>query len=377
MSNLREVFLQGREGRNVGLTTGLPVLDEAINGIQRSTSIGLVAAPKVGKTTLADYCFVLMPYLDLLLRGMLDNIQFIYFSYEVDRIGKEFKFAAFFFAYDHQIYNFMYKGKLYGMSKEYLMGRLVHRYVDAEGNKHSEPIIVSDEHADILGTIYVNRIIPLFGLFDANGNKIQEGKIRFIAQAENPTGMYKYLQLYAKAFGHFIEESYAVMGDDGNTVFKTREVGYVPNNPDKFTIIITDHVRKLRRERGFSLKETIDKWLEYTTELRNLCGFTFINICHSNRGLANIDRLRVAGEFIFPTTDDTKDTGNLGEESTILITLFNPNDEKYGLKKHFGAVLSQFPFYRSIHITESRDTFSPVHIQTNMYGGINMFTPLK
>jgi hypothetical protein len=91
-----------------------------------------------------------------------------------------------------------------------------------------------------------------------------------------------------------------------------------------------------------------------------------------------MDRLKYAAEFIFPTADDVKDSGNLAEECNVLMSVFNPNDEKYNIDKHFGVDLRNgaFPNYRSIHITDSRDTECPVHVQTNMFGGINLFTPL-
>ena len=52
-------------------------------------------------------------------------------------------------------------------------------------------------------------------------------------------------------------------------------------------------------------------------------------------------------------------------------------DEKYKLERHFGVDLASQPNYRSIHVVESRYTDCPQHIQTNMYGGINLFTPLN
>ena len=45
--NFVKAFKQGKEGKNFGLTTGLPQLDQAINGIQRKTTISVAAAPKV------------------------------------------------------------------------------------------------------------------------------------------------------------------------------------------------------------------------------------------------------------------------------------------------------------------------------------------
>lgn len=373
MSNFVETFKLGKLGKNFGLTTGIPPLDIALNGIQKKASYGLAAAPKTGKTTLVDYAFVLSPYLQCIELGILDNIEWIYLSGEIDRVSKEFKFASFFMWKDYGIANFTYKGKLYPMTMDYLMGIALHKL---EGNK-SEIIPITEEHEAILKQIYVDRIVPLFGEYNAEGEQVQKGKIIFIEELQNPTGLNKMLIHHAEQHGKFVRASYYTKGDNGEKVAKTRITGYIPDNPDKFTFIITDHIRKLPRERGFTMKENIDKWLEYATILRNRCSWTFAHVMHSNRNLANPERLRYAGEFIFPTADDCKDSGNPAEECTVFMTLFNPNDEKYNLKKHFGVELADYPNYRSIHITESRNTECPVHIQTNMVGGINVFTSLN
>lgn len=378
MSNFRETFLKGKEGKNFGLTTGITALDQAIHGIQKKTSYGLAAAQKVGKTTLLDYCWVLSPYLEATMRGTLDNINWIYYSFEIDRVSKEFKFAAFFMAYDFGVYNVTYKEELYGMSQDYLMGKMVHKNKDGS----LERVPITEEHEAQLKEIYVNRIVPLFGEFDAYGNKIRAGKIDFIEENDNPTGIYKYLMAYANKNGKFVYETYYTSDDSGASIPKKRIIGYTEKNPDLFTIIATDHIRKPKKERGFTMKENIDKLLEYHTFLRNICSFTIVDICHSNRGVSAIERLKYAKEYIYPTADDVKDSGNLAEESVILVTMFNANDEKYQLDRHFGLDLIDngkriFPNYRSIHIAESRYTDSPVHIQVNMYGGINTFSPLN
>lgn len=371
MSNFIETFKQGKAGHSFGFTTGIPQLDLAINRIQRKTTIGVAAAPKVGKTKFVDFCFVLSPYLEAVEKGLLDDIEWIYWSTEIDRVTKEFNYAAFFMANDYKVYNFMHKGKMYSMDAEYLQGKKLHRV----GNDQ-EFIPVSDEHEGLLKEIYKNRIIPLFGEWSAEGVQITPGKITFIEEKDNPTGMWKLLKYKAAQNGTFVGHNYTTVDDKGKPVIKERLTGYVARNPNKTWIAITDHMRGIRKERGFSAKENIDKWLEYQTEIRNLCSFTFIDVVHSNRNLANVDRLKFAGKYIFPTGDDTKDSGNFAEECTILMTLFNPNDEKYNLTNHFDVELKDFPNYRSIHITESRNTPCPAHIQTNMYGGINMFTPL-
>lgn len=373
MGNFVKTFLDGKAGKNFGMTTGIPPLDRSINGIQQGMSIGVAAAPKCGKTTLTDFAFVLHPYLQMEKMGKLDNIEWIYFSYEVARIPKEFKFAAFFMYHDYQIFDFQYKDKTYLVSGNYLMGKLIHENSD----KTQELVKVTPEHEDMLKEIYLHRIVPIFGEYNKEGIKIRKGKVDLIEEADNPTGMYKYCRAYFEKHGKFIKENYMTVNDDGQIVTRRRERGYAPDNPDLFTVIITDHIRKCLKERHFNMKENIDKWLEYTTILRNRCNATPVNICHSNRGVSNVERLKFAGDKIFPTADDVKDTGNLAEESTVLLTLFNPNDEKYNLNTHFGVELEHYPAYRSIHLTESRDTVSPVHIQTNMFGGVNLFTSLN
>jgi hypothetical protein len=59
--------------------------------------------------------------------------------------------------------------------------------------------------------------------------------------------------------------------------------------------------------------------------------------------------------------------------------MFNPNDEKYNLDRHFGIDLSQnkHPNYRSLHVADARWVESPIHMKLNMYGQINLFEPLR
>ena len=252
-----------------------------------------------------DFAFLISIYLDAEKQGKLDKVHWIYFSYEIDRISKEFKMASYFMYHDFGQGQINYKGKIYPMSQDYLMGKLLHRNPD----NTFELVPVTQPHEDMLKKIYVKRIVPLFGEYSPAGKRLSKGLITFIEDPENPTGLYKGLWKYAESKGEFIKESYQTTNEQGITVTKNRITGYKPNDPDSFTFIITDHIRKLGDERGFTMKQKIDKWLEYSTWFRNMCHFTFIHIVHMNRGLANIDRLKYAGETIYPTGDDVKDSG--------------------------------------------------------------------
>ena len=375
MSNFIEEFKAGQLGKNMGLPTGLRNLDRAINGLQKKCSIGLAAAQKVGKTALADFCFLVKPYLYLKHMGRLENIHWIYNSYEIDRISKEFKLAALFMFLDCKIFKFEYKNVEYTMSHNYISGRQLHENKDGK----VEFVKMTEEHKEMLRGIYHDRIVPLFGEYYKNGMLKTPGKVTFLEKPVTPTAAKNYIKGYFKQHGREVTDKFKTYDDKGKEVIVDRVVDFEENNPDLMTVVITDHFRKMLKDKGKTTKENLDDWLGYSTEFVNGYKATMINLAHSNRGVANIDRLKFAGDSVFPTADDVKDTGNLAEESHILLTMFNPNDEKYNLDRHFGIDLTQNknPHYRSLHVADARWVESPIHMKLNMFGEINYFEPLK
>lgn len=323
-----------------------------------------------------DYAFVIQPYLESLVTG--NPIKWTYFSFEMDRVTKEFDFASFFLFFDFG-YNVimlpegvLVKGLNYlHLSSSYLRGRIQ----DDEGNT----IKVADHVFSALQVVYQKRIIPLFGEYNELGQLITKGLIDFIEQKENPTGLRNKLLDSAKEDGTIMYENFT--NKDG--ISGQKIVGYTPKNPNLLHIIITDTIRKLKKERGFTMKETIDKYLEYSTELRNMCQFTFIHIVHLNRSMTDAFRMKMLGDMLYPTPEDIKDTGNLSEECDHLFTLFNPNDERYNLDKHFGVQIKDshknelFPDMRTVHLVESRHVSFPQHFRVKMEGNIKNFEQLK
>lgn len=294
--NFKTKLETSKKGVSRGLPTGLKKLDRAIGGVHKKMMYGIAAAPKVGKTTFTDFSFVINPILHALEKNI--PLYIIYFSYEIDRVTKEYDFASFFFDYDYNINTFEHKGKIYPISSRYLLSKLI--------DDDDEIIIIKEEHEKILLEIYEKRIIPIFGEFDENHKQIKNGIIKFFDTRDSPTGMKNTVESYAKAKGKFTYDTYK---KDGVTYTKKDYKGYTPHNPDLFTIVVCDHIRKIREERNFTKKQTIDKWIEYCVDLRNICEFTFVQIIHLNRGLSNVERLKFNGEFVYPTGDDIKDTG--------------------------------------------------------------------
>ena len=378
--NFEKKFRMGMEGFNRGLPMGIDVIDKFIGGIHRASIYGLGAAPKVGKTTKVDYCFVLTPYLHMLKErseGREIDIDWIYFSYEINRVRKEFKYISFFMYYDHNITHFTHKGKRYEIDTDYLMSRKI----DEDG----EIIHPSKEHIDIIFNIYERHIVPLFGRYDEDNNKIGDGYIDFVEIRDKPTGVRNYIFKYTDKNGTWKTAKKTIHVSPANSIGKVvkKEVivkeDWIPNNPEKFTIIITDHLRKLKSERGYSKKETVDKMIEYQVEFRNWCGFTFVDIIHLNRSMSNMERIKYQKEFLFPTGDDIKETGNLSEDADFLFTMMNPNDERYGIDRHFGLDIRDrdgseiYPHLRTIHLVEARDHECPTHFKTIIKGNQSYF----
>lgn len=366
MSNFIEEFNKGQRGEAKGIPfgEGLESITMDTSGIHKARIYGVGGPEKSGKSTFTDYAFVIQPYLYCLANNI--PIDWEYYSFEIDRVSKEFDFITYFLHKDYGVLNIKlpngitHKGSnILQLNPEYLRGHLL-------DDKHNL-IKVHEDLKPLIRKTYENRIIPLFGEYASNGIKIRKGVINFKEGRDNPTGVYKDLIAVANREGTITK------GGDG------MYLSYQPDNPKKIKIVIVDHIRKLHLERGWQLKQTIDKMSEYMVMLRNLLGYTFVPILHTNRNLGSVERLGHFKSGIYPTSSDLKDSGNLGEDCNYLFMTFNPNDDQYALKKHFdmdirdskGNIL--FPNLRSIHLVSSRHGEFPRHYKTNMFGNIKKF----
>jgi len=376
MSNFIVEFKKGQVGKNRGLPMGkgLEAISKAIDGIQRGMMYVIASSPKVGKSTFVNYAFIISPYLYSLENPSV-KIRWIYYSWEMDRVTMEFDYVCHFLYSDYGISRIdlppgvTHEGKPYiDISSSFIRGQ--------KKDDNNNIILVPEFLYEKIKIIYNERIVPLFGEYSESGVLIKRGLIDFIDRADNPTGIYKNILNFADARGTFIKEEYF---SERTNKTESRIVGYKPNNPDEYVIVILDTIRKVRRERNFSLKETVDKTIEYATELRNFLKYTFVPIVHLNREMADIERLKFMGDLIFPQPETIKETGNLSEEATHIFTMFNPNDERYNLTKHFGLVIKDskrnelYPNLRTIHLVESRYVPYPQHFRVNMNGALKDF----
>lgn len=369
MSNFIEEFKKGQSDSTKGLPfgSGLESITLDVGGVHSKAIYGVAGPEKSGKSTFTDYAFLIQPYLYAIEHNV--PVSWVYYSFEVDRVSKEFDFASFFLNHDYGINEvplptgITRDGKdTITISAEYLKG------LKLDDNFNS--IKIDPEIEERLKEVYKNRIVPLFGEYSKSGALLKKGMIDFREGRDNPTGIYKDLLKLAEEEG---------------TIFKSDRdypINYVPGIKNQFKIVIIDHIRKLRPERGWKIKQTIDKMSEYMVILRNLLGYTFVPILHTNRSLGTINRLTYAKNNVYPNSDDLKDSGNLGEDCNYLFTTFNPNDDRYNLRDHFDLKIRDsrsniiYPNLRTIHLVSSRHCEFPRHYKVNMFGGIKKFEKL-
>ena len=85
-------------------------------------------------------------------------------------------------------------------------------------------------------------------------------------------------------------------------------------------------MRKILLERGFQMKQAVDKMSEYLCDIRDWCNYTVVPIIHTNRDITSIDNIRFAKDELYPTSEHLKDTGNIAEDCDYLFTIFNPRN---------------------------------------------------
>ena len=330
-------------------------------------------------STFVNYGFVMSPYLYALENPDLD-VEWIYYSWEMDRVTMEFDYMVHFLYSDYGIVKIdLPEGVTSdGNNWVYVSSSLLR---GQKQDDNGDIILVPDYLFEKIKIVYANRIIPLFGEYNATGQKIKKGKITFIDKGQNPTGIYKDILSFAHGRGTFHYEKYI---DNTDKKEKQKLSSYTSNNPNEYVIIIMDTIRKVRQEKGLtSPKQVVDKTIEYITELRNLLNYSFVPIVHLNRDMADIERLKFMGDLIYPQPETIKETGNLSEESTHVFTMFNPNDERYNLNRHFGLIIKDskrnelFPSLRTVHLVESRYVPYPQHFRVNMNGALKDFKQFK
>lgn len=274
-----ERIKEGLDGKYQGLSNGLDRINKYIFGVQRGCYTLIGGLSGAAKTTLVDFMLI-NAIQDAESKGIPINI--FYYSLEIDEFTKKANWLSVL------IYN------------KYSI------VISPEKIKGLGEFRLSKEEQEI-----VNSEIPF----------LEEiwSKIKWVWESTNPTGIYKGMWSFMADRGTFEKEPYI----DENNKKQERIVKFIPNDPSEYNIVVGDHLALLHLERGFTLKENLDKISEYSVRLRNLFGISFFWLQQFNQGLNSVERAKFKGTDISPQQSDYKDSTNPYTDADIVIGIMN------------------------------------------------------
>ena len=151
--------------------------------------------------------------------------------------------------------------------------------------------------------------------------KFFEDRVEFF-DSKNPTGIYKTMVKYACEHGERIKEPLTITDEFGEQKTVEKIVGYKPNDPDEYVIIITDHVGLLQEESGKDKRQTIRKFSEYMMELRDNYRYIPVIVQQQSAEVQSMDAFKL--NRISPTPGALADCKDIRYDVNVMLGLTNP-----------------------------------------------------
>lgn len=321
IKNNRQRRLEGRV--NSIPWESFPRLSSKIPGIEQEQYVIVTASSKVGKTQLADYLYVLEPY--NYIKKYKDcgvKLKIFYFSLEVSKKKKLMSLLA---------------NKIYNETGDIISTQNLN-------SKFSDYIL--DQQTEEL----IEHYIPYFEEF--------EKTVNIIDNVRNPYGIYKYMKSYAETHGKYKKKIITNINEKGTSEQIEVNDYYIPDDPNEYVIVITDHVSLLLPENGMTLHQAMSKYSsDYCLHMRDKWKYTIVNVQqqaaageaqqYNNFGSSIISKLR-------PTPDGLGDNKLTGRDCNLMIGLFAPS--RYDIKTYNDYDIAQLKDnYRELIISLNRD----------------------
>lgn len=281
VDSLFESILRGKEGKNKGISTGLPNLDSITYGVQKRWFTVIGGDSGSGKSYFTLYTSVYRPFCQYLLQKNTSTplkLHFLLFSFE--------------------------------MSAEVLLARLLSMHL-----YETYHAVIS--YSDILS--FLNPIS------DSAYNYIQESKpwleeleslCTIIDKPVTADGLYAISKEWSKDFGKY------------ELICEHKE-DYIPNDPQQNLIVVVDHIKLLSTSNNSTPKTEIDKASNYLIYFRNKCNFTVYVVQQLNRNFKSMARrTEASGVYAGIQLDDFSDSSGTIQSAEVVLALFYPAREK-------------------------------------------------
>lgn len=328
----------GLQGNNQGIPIPFTRLRKFLPNIQQKTYYLIGAGSKIGKTSFADDIFLYGAYdyyKSLKDKDELDGLELDidYFSYEIDILTKIIK----------------------GINR-----KLWHDYgIICDSNT-----ILSKGENRISQEIY-DLVLNFRKYFDD-----LEEICTIHEDVDNPTGIYKYLLDKAKSKGTIVTKN---IQKDPTKEPIIRFDYYVPNNKKRYWLGFIDHIALMQEERGFNVKQNIDKMSQYFVFMRN--NFLMTPIAIQQMAFDSENDERHKSNRLTPTLRDFGDSKYTVRDANVIMALFSPY--RYELETFKGYDIKKLGnSFRNLAILENRDGEPNVNLGLNFIGPNGTFREL-
>lgn len=254
-------------------------------GIEQGKYYLITGAAKSAKTQITSYLFLYTPILYAYHHPKQIRLKIFYFPLEETK--------------ERIIQRFM-SHLLYTLTK----GKVRVAPIDLRSTNETKP--VKQEYLDLLKTIEFRSVLNFF-----------MDHVEFVNQ-RNPTGLWMNAIKYAEKHGKIIRKKELFNGEEVDSI-----IGYEPNDPDEYVILIWDHASLTEPERGWNLKQCIDKLSDYCKDLRDYFNFTPVLIQQQNMDTISLDAYKQ--KKIMPTLAGLADSKNPGKDASLMLGITNPH----------------------------------------------------
>lgn len=199
--------------------------------------------------------------------------------------------------------------------------------------------------------------------------------VEYVTDIKNPTGIYKKIKEWLTTFGHFNYTKGMKQDAFGNWVEADvidKNNPYTQNDPEEFIIVIIDNFANLNTERGWDLRETINKMSKYCMELAQN-GIIVNGVQHQAQSQESLENLKYSQ--VVPTINGLGDAKTTARDAFAVFGLFSPI--RFLLQQHLRYDVTVFKEYlRFLYIVTDRDGAMGTVIPLLFRGDVSTFEEL-
>lgn len=330
-----EIVKKGKEGKNLGIPISLWNVDRYLHGVQRSRYYLIGADSGVGKTTLANFIFLLELWREAKKSGK--KFRVIYYSFEISAQEQIAGWCSYFVSTLYDV----------SLPTDYVLGYI-------QGNT------ISDEHLELV----------------EGALKVIEEMLGFVTihdTAKNPTAIFHDMVDLAEELGTVHREekiNKRVLDKNGKPTKQSYITGFTSDDPDLDVYILMDHIALCMPEAGLTAKATIDRMSSYFVFARNKFRFSMVIIQQFNTEMQTVERRKFSQAAFAPQRGDFGDSKYTFRDADVVIGLIKP--VLFDLKTYFG-----YPVIPGGDLLIGlEDCFVMAFLMKNRYGPANKPMPL-